>query len=120
MSALSDVGSKVRCLEFGAVDYLAKPFELMELIARVRRHTRPEESNGERILEKGGVMLDLQRRRATLTGGEPISLSTREFRLLEYIMRQQGGVCSRPELLEHVWGYSFDPGQTSSKSASFA
>jgi DNA-binding response OmpR family regulator len=110
MSALSDVGSKVRCLEFGAVDYLAKPFELPELIARVRRHTRAEETEGQRVLEKAGVVLDLQRRRVSLAGEEPIPLPAREFLLLEYIMRKEGEVCGRAELLDHVWGYSFDPG----------
>lgn len=110
MSALSDVGSKVRCLEFGAVDYLAKPFELPELIARVRRRTRHEENGAERHLVTGEVSLDLQRRRVTINGGAPIALPTREFLLLEYIMRKAGEVCGREELLEHVWGYSFDPG----------
>jgi two-component system OmpR family response regulator len=110
MSALSDVGSKVRCLEFGAVDYLAKPFELAELMARVRRHTRAEEADGERVLERAGVRLDLQRRRVSLAGGERIPLPAREFLLLEYMMRKEGEVCGRAELLDHVWGYSFDPG----------
>jgi two-component system, OmpR family, response regulator len=111
LSALSDVGSKVRCLEFGAVDFVAKPFELAELLARVRRRVRPRQSEGAQgVLRSGPLSLDLQRRRATVAGSDSVSLSTREFLVLEYIMRKEGQVCTREELLAQVWGYSFDPG----------
>ena len=111
LSAINDVGSKVRCLEFGAVDYVSKPFELPELVARVRRHVRPQNGSPEmRFLHVGEVELDLQRRRVQLPGREPVGLSTREFLLLEYLMRREGQVCRRDELLGSVWGYSFDPG----------
>ena len=114
MSALSDVGSKVRCLEFGAVDYLAKPFELPELIARVRRRTRHEENGAERHLVTGEVSLDLQRRRVTINGGAPIALPTREFLLLEYIMRKAGEVCGREEARACL-GLSVRPGDERSR-----
>jgi DNA-binding response OmpR family regulator len=110
VSALSDVGSKVRCLEFGAVDYLAKPFELPELIARVRRHVRSGQDETAGVLDVGNVSLDLRRHRASISDRPPAPLSTREFVLLEFLMRREGDVCARAELLEHVWGYSFDPG----------
>lgn len=110
LSALSDVSAKVRCLELGAADYLSKPFDLAELMARVRRRVQSGQRNGDdRVLESSAVTLDLQRRRI-MRGDESVSLSTREFALLEYLMRRTGEVCSRDELLEHVWGYSFDPG----------
>jgi DNA-binding response OmpR family regulator len=110
LSALSDVSAKVRCLELGAADYLSKPFDLAELMARVRRRVQSDHQNGgDRVLESSTLTLDLQRRRIT-RGDESVSLSTREFALLEYLMQRQGEVCSREELLEHVWGYSFDPG----------
>jgi DNA-binding response OmpR family regulator len=110
LSALGDVDSKVRCFELGASDYLTKPFSVAELLARVRaRVNHASERVGVRFLEQGGVRLDL-RRRAAIANGKLISLSTREFLLLEYLMRNHGDVCSRQELLKSVWGYTFDPG----------
>jgi DNA-binding response OmpR family regulator len=107
LSALSDIETKVRCLDLGAVDYVTKPFSLAELLARLRR--RLSGSSGERILCAGPVTLDLQRRLVDL-GAEPIPLSGREFLLLRHLMLQRDLVCTREELLSEVWGYSFDPG----------
>jgi DNA-binding response OmpR family regulator len=110
LSALSDVDSKVRCLELGASDYLPKPFALAELLARVRARLRqPEAPVAPRLLTAGRVTLDLVRRVADCGSG-PVSLSEREFLLLQYLMRKDGEVCTREELLADVWGYSFDPG----------
>jgi two-component system copper resistance phosphate regulon response regulator CusR len=109
ISALADVRTKVRCLELGACDYVTKPFELPEVVARARlrlqsRTATPE----ERYLRVGELTLDTLRR--VVHGRDvPVALATREFLLLEYLMRS-GSVCSREELLEHVWGYTFDPG----------
>lgn len=110
LSAVGDVGSRVRCLRIGAVDYLAKPFAIAELIERVKRradeHFGP---NTSRWLDAGGVRLDLQRRQLRF-GERVISLSQREFILLSHLMRHAGEVCPRDQLLAEVWGYSFDPG----------
>ena len=110
LSALSDVESKVRCFELGASDYVTKPFALAELVARVRTRIRQSKDRyATRFLENGALRLDLQRRVA-VTNGKKVELSSREFLLLEYLMRKDGDVCSREELLQSVWGYTFDPG----------
>jgi DNA-binding response OmpR family regulator len=110
LSALSDVETKVRCLEVGASDYLSKPFSLAELIARVRARLRqPAAGPRHRFLHAGGVTQDLTRRVAE-AGGRRVTLSEREFLLLEHLMRQEGEVCTRQRLLADVWDYSFDPG----------
>lgn len=110
LSALSDVESKVQCLELGASDYLPKPFALAELIARVRARLRqPASGPSGRYLTAGPVTLDLVRRTADAESGS-VPLSEREFHLLRHLMQAQGEVCSRQRLLAEVWGYSFDPG----------
>jgi DNA-binding response OmpR family regulator len=110
LSALSDVESKVRCFELGASDYLTKPFSIAELVARVRARVQHATDRVDaRFLEQGGLKLDL-RRRVAHSNGKLVNLSTREFLLLEYLMRKEGDVCTRQELLAAVWGYTFDPG----------
>jgi two-component system, OmpR family, response regulator len=110
LSALSDVETKVRCLEFGASDYVSKPFSLAELVARIRARLRqPASGPDQRVLRVRGVTLDLTRRVAN-SGDGPVALSEREFLLLENLMRRDGDVCTRQRLLADVWGYSFDPG----------
>ena len=107
LSAQSEVETKVRCLDLGAVDYVTKPVSLAELLARVRR--RLAGTGSERLLRAGPVTLDLQRRVVDIGAG-PIPLTGREFLLLRHLMLQPGEVCTRADLLSEVWGYSFDPG----------
>jgi two-component system OmpR family response regulator len=110
LSALSDVDDKVRCLELGASDYLSKPFALAELVARVRARLRQAASGPEeRYLRAGPVTLDRLRRVAAV-GGDAVALTERECGLLEYLMRSEGEVCTRMQLLADVWGFGFDPG----------
>jgi DNA-binding response OmpR family regulator len=111
LSVMSDVDSRVRCLEIGAADYLVKPFTLDEFRARVRARLRHDgkPTKTERFLRGGGLTLDLAGRTAD-TGERSVSLPEREFLLLEYLLRHAGDVVSREELLGEVWGYSFDPG----------
>jgi len=110
LSAISDVEAKVRCLDLGAADYLTKPFSLAELLARIRSRVRDRTSAAPSpCLQVGHLTLDL-RRQAADAGAGLVSLPNREFLLLEHLMRNAGGVCTREELLAAVWGYSFDPG----------
>ncbi len=110
LSARSDLQTKLRGFELGATDYVAKPFALDELLARVRvqlRVARPIED--EHLLRAGRVALDLARRQARI--GELVTdLSDREFRLLHHMLLHAGEVVSRERLLAEVWGYGFDPG----------
>ena len=108
LSAIGDVATKVECFQNGAVDYLAKPFAVAELIARVRvRVSEPQPAVVRRWLNVGAVALDLQRRVATVDG-RTIELSQREFVLLNHLMQRAGQVCLREDLLADVWGYTFN------------
>jgi two-component system, OmpR family, response regulator len=109
LSALADVDDRVKGLRAGGDDYLTKPFAYSELLARVEalvRRARPDEEQTRYIV--ADLTLDRLSHRVT-RGGEPIVLQPREFRLLEYLMKNAGQVVTRTMLLEHVWDYHFDP-----------
>jgi two-component system copper resistance phosphate regulon response regulator CusR len=110
LSARGDLPTKLRGFELGASDYLAKPFALVELIARVRAQLRqshwPADAN---VVHAGALALDLARRQAHI-GALVTDLSDREFKLLHHLVLHVGEVISRERLLEEVWGYHFDPG----------
>ncbi len=109
LSAKRSVEDRVRGLETGGDDYLTKPFAFAELLARVqalvRRGTAAPEATR---LAAGPLALDLLTRGATRSG-QPLDLQPREFRLLEYLMRNAGRVVSKTLVIEHVWDYDFDP-----------
>ena len=109
LSARSDLPTKLRGFDLGAVDYVAKPFSLDELIARARvqlRRTRV--SDDGTVIRLGRLKLDLACRQARV--GETVAdLSDREFRLLHFLALHVGQVISRERLLSEVWGYDFDP-----------
>jgi two-component system OmpR family response regulator len=110
LSALGEVQDRVEGLRAGGDDYLTKPFAFTELLARlealVRRAT--DSTSTETELRVGDLELDLLSR-AAKRAGKVIELQPREFRLLEYLMRNAGQVVTRTMLLEHVWDYHFDP-----------
>jgi DNA-binding response OmpR family regulator len=109
LSALTDVESKVRCLELGAADYVTKPFALAELVARVRARVRePSPPGTELLVTAGRIKLDLQRRVANAGEGDA-TLAAREFELLLYLMQRAGMVCTRDRILAEAWGTRFDP-----------
>ncbi len=109
LSARTDLATKLRGFELGAVDYVAKPFSLDELLARTRVQLRRAHLADDRsVLRAGRLVLDLARRQASV--GETVAdLSDREFRLLHFLMLHVGEVISRQRLLSEVWGFDFDP-----------
>ena len=109
LSARGEVNERVEGLNAGADDYLPKPFELAELIARVRALTRRSTENKSTMLRIADLTLDTVTHRAQ-RGGAIIDLTAREYRLLEYLMRDAGRICGRMMILEKVWDYDFDPG----------
>jgi two-component system, OmpR family, response regulator len=108
VSARGDMPTKLRGFEFGATDYLAKPFVVDELLARVRAQLRARTGEHGNVLQAGDLMLDSARRQARI-GTRTIDLSDREFRLLHHLVRHAGEVVTRDSLLSAVWGYHFDP-----------
>jgi DNA-binding response OmpR family regulator len=109
MSSISDVEARVRSLDAGAADYLAKPFALNELVARVRARVRAADTDARTAKPTVAGILDFKHRSAAFDGGVA-HLSAREFFLLEYLMRREGETCTREEILEAVWNITFDPG----------
>ena len=110
LSAKRSVEDRVKGLELGSDDYLVKPFSFSELLARIhalirrRAAVRPQAP----VLTARDCAVDLITRRVT-KGGDEIDLQPKEFALLEYLVRNKGRVVSKSMILEHVWGYDFDP-----------
>jgi heavy metal response regulator len=109
LSARGEVNERVEGLNAGADDYLPKPFELSELVARVRALTRRSNENKSTMLRVADLTLDTVTHRAQ-RGETGIELTAREYRLLEFLMRSPGRLCGRMMILEKVWDYDFDPG----------
>lgn len=111
LSALGAVDERVRGLGAGGDDYLTKPFETVELIARVEALLRRPAEIPDTVVRVGPLELDLIKRTAK-RGERTIDLLPREFRLLEYMMRRKDQMLTRAMLLEDVWNYKFAPPQT--------
>jgi DNA-binding response OmpR family regulator len=109
LSARGAVGEKVEGLNTGADDYLAKPFALEELIARVRALTRRQPEQRDPVLQVADLTLNTMTREVQ-RGGHTIELAQREYLLLEFLMRSAGRICGRMLIVEKVWDYDFDPG----------
>lgn len=112
LTALGDVENRVLGLQAGADDYLAKPFHFSELLARIISLTRRQnEAAGTQILTVHDLTLDLLTRTASRQG-KLIELQSKEFALLEILMRNAGRVVTRTMLLERVWNFNFEPNTT--------
>lgn len=110
LTALGSTDDKITGLDSGADDYLVKPFEFKELLARIRALTRrvADTPSGE-ILKIADLEMDLAKKTVT-RAGNPINLTAREFALLQYLMRNRERVVSRVDIIEQVWETSFDTG----------
>jgi len=98
---------KVQGMDAGADDYLAKPFHMEELLARVRAQVRRNSGHAKSEIEVGPVRLDTKASRVTC-GGQQVKLTSHEYRLLAYLMHHHGRVVSRTELVEHLYEQDFD------------
>ena len=108
LTARNELDDRLEGLNLGADDYLAKPFYMEELIARIHALLRRVSGERQNVLTAGPLKLDRLSRVAELDGRE-VELTSREFNLMEYLMRAPGRVYTRTQILEHVWGYDFDP-----------
>ncbi len=106
LTARDAIEDRVRGLDSGADDYLAKPFAFAELLARLRALGRRRSNVSSDVLEVGDLRLDPVRHQVQ-RGGKDLDLTAKEFALLEYMMRHPGQVLTRTQILDHVWGYAF-------------
>ena len=108
LTARSSPNERIEGLNLGADDYLTKPFYIQELIARIYAVTRRASGKSLSILCAGPLTVNLLTRQI-MVGGETVETTPREFSLLEYFLHSTGRVLTRTQILEHVWGYDFDP-----------
>lgn len=109
LSARSAVEERVRGLDLGADDYLSKPFDFGEMLARIRAITRRPPVEALTVLQAADLQLDPSRRLVS-RGDRTVELTSREFSLLEYLMRRKGIVVTRRMILDHVWDMDYDGG----------
>ncbi|GAB3993961.1 response regulator transcription factor [Spirosoma daeguense] len=113
LTALGEIEDKVEGLSLGADDYLVKPFDFRELVARVatcfRRTSRVQDSSDEEIWQVANLSINITTKEVK-RNNTPIDLTAREFALLEYLIRNKGRVLSKADIAETVWNLNFDPG----------
>ncbi len=107
LTARDSWSDKVAGLDAGADDYVAKPFQTEELIARLRALIRRASGNASAELTAGDIRLDTRSGKVT-KGGEPVKLTAQEYKLLSYLLHHKGKVVSRTELIEHIYDQDFD------------
>ena len=108
LTARNELDDRLEGLNLGADDYLAKPFFVEELVARIHAVVRRSAGERQNIVSVGPIKLDRITREVTCNQ-HVVELTTREFNLLEYLMRSPGRVFTRTQILEHIWGYDFNP-----------
>ena len=107
LTARSDVEDRVKGLDYGADDYLSKPFSMAELMARIRAMLR-RDGKRDPILLAGPIKLDTSSREVT-RNGKQLDLTAKEFSILEFLLHNKGSAVSRFNMAEHLWGEDFDP-----------
>ena len=108
VTARGELNERLEGLNLGADDYLTKPFYVEELVARINSVIRRSRGDALTLLSAGDLTVNLVTREV-LRGGKRVELTAREFALLEYLLQSPGRVYTRTQILEHVWGYDFDP-----------
>jgi two-component system copper resistance phosphate regulon response regulator CusR len=108
LTALDSVSDRIEGLDYGADDYLAKPFDFGELLARIRALLRRGPTLHDASLQLADLILDTRSHRVR-RAGEDIELTAREYSLLEYLVRNAGKVVGRAEISDHVWDENYDP-----------
>ena len=108
LTARGEIQDRVKGLDLGADDYLHKPFSMAELLARIRALIRRSHTQASPLLTVGDIHLDTGTREVTRSG-RPVSLTPKEFALLEFLLYNRNRAISRFNLAEHVWGDAFDP-----------
>ena len=108
LTALDGIANRIEGLDRGADDYLCKPFDFGELLARIRALSRRRPAFQSPLLQVDDLIIDTASHRV-MRGGDEIELTAREYALLEYLAQHQGKVVGRAEISEHVWDESYDP-----------
>ena len=108
LTARSELEERIEGLDLGADDYLTKPFYVEELVSRLRAVIRRTSGEQLNLLHAGSLTINFVTREVT-RDDRPVRLTAREFNLLEYLVRSPGRVYTRTQIIEHVWGYDFDP-----------
>lgn len=109
LTALGDVEDRVEGLDTGADDYLVKPFDFAELLARIRSMTRRRSISSSSLLTYKDLVMDTASHEVS-RGGVPIELTAREYNILEYLMHNIGRVITRDNLSSHIWNFDYDGG----------
>ncbi len=107
LSAKSQEIDKVTGLDLGGDDYITKPFGIRELLARVKTVLRRVQEDREEVFEHGPIRVDFAGQ-TVLRRGKAVSLTTKEFKLLRFLVERKGKVLTREEILNHVWGFDYD------------
>ena len=106
LTARDSVEDRIRGLDLGADDYLVKPFDFGELLARIRAMTRKKAGHRSNVFTLADLTVDIERRQVR-RGGEDIPLLAKEYAILEYLIRNQGAVLSREQIEDRIWNYEF-------------